>query len=191
MSRMNLLAAVGLAALAALWIRGEPPTAVQAEGRQVALDQKADLEQMQEQVKKLQELVPDQAAVMSHLAYHFTNLWFAADQENWPLADFYLSETRSNLKWAVRVKPKRKDLEGKETVDIASIALGMDNGPFMQLKKAITDKDKKAFAKVYRDTLGACYACHKASFKPYLRPQMPKAPEVSVINFDPKATEPQ
>ena len=59
----------------------------------------------------------------------------------------------------------------------------MDNGPLTKLKKTIVEKDKKAFIEAYNDTLSACYACHKSSYKPYLRPQFPKAPEVRVINF--------
>jgi hypothetical protein len=197
MNRTHVLVAAGSFVLAVLLLRGTGPASigvVQADAPRdpkPTADQKSEIEQLQVHIKKLQELVPDQAAVMSHLAYHFSNLWFAASEENWPLADFYLSETRSNLKWAVRVKPKRKDPEGKETVDILTIAEAVDNSQLTQLKKAIADKDKRTFVKVYNDTLSACYACHKASFKPYLRPQVPKAPEVRVINFDPKAKEPQ
>jgi hypothetical protein len=150
----------------------------------------ADVKDLQQQLKKLQELVPDQAAVMSHVGYHFSNLWFAIDQDNWDLADFYLSETRSNLKWAVRTKPIRKDASGKE-FELAPIAEALDNGQFTDLKKSIAGKDKATSVKLYRDALGICYACHKTSAKPYLRPQVPTAPETRVINFDPKATFPQ
>lgn len=62
----------------------------------------AEVEKLKAEVNRLQGLVPDQAAVMTHVAYHFTNLWFAAKDENWPLADFYLGEVRNNVKWAVR-----------------------------------------------------------------------------------------
>ncbi|MDE2507185.1 MAG: hypothetical protein KGM43_08250, partial [Planctomycetota bacterium] len=54
------------------------------------------------EVKALRDLIPDQAHIMADVGYHFTNLWFAGDAENWPLADFYLSETKSHLRWAVR-----------------------------------------------------------------------------------------
>lgn len=148
------------------------------------------VEQLTTQVKVLQGLVPDQAAVMTHLAYHYSNLWFAADKENWPLAEFYLNETRANLKWAVRAKPVRKTKAG-QVVDLAAIAQALDNSQFTEMKKLIDAKDKPAFAKLYRDTLNVCYACHKASEKPYLRPQLPEAPESRMINFDPNATEPR
>ncbi len=59
---------------------------------------KTPVEELRAEIKRLQELVPDQAAIMTHVGYHWTNLWFALNKQNWPLADFYLSETRNNLK---------------------------------------------------------------------------------------------
>jgi hypothetical protein len=35
------------------------------------------------------------------------------------------------------------------------------------------------------------YSCHKASHKPYLRPQVPAEPETKIINYDPKADWPR
>ncbi|HLX63248.1 MAG TPA: hypothetical protein VKX17_18395 [Planctomycetota bacterium] len=150
----------------------------------------AELTQLREQVKKLEGLVPDQAAIMTKVAYHFTNLWFAADQENWPLADFYLGEVRNNVKWAVRSKPMRKG-PNNEDVDLNAIATALDKGQFTDLKKAIDTKDKAHFAQLYDDTLKTCYACHKASAKPYLRPQRPTQQEVRIINMDPNAKTPE
>lgn len=174
----------------ALWLSlqlssSQPLNAAQAK----AADQKAQAEQLRAEIKRLEGLAPDQAAVMSHLGYHWSNLWFAIEQENWPLADFYLSETRSNLKWAVRVKPLR--IVNKQKVDLKSIAESLDNAQFTQMKAAIAGKDKKKCIKLYDEALTGCYACHKASDKPYLRPQRPASPEVRVINFDPRAKKPE
>jgi hypothetical protein len=150
---------------------------------------KGQLEQLQAEIKRLESLAPDQAAVMSHVGYHWSNLWFAIDQENWALADFYLGEVRSNLKWAVRTKPIR--IVNKEKVDLKTIAEALDNSQLASMKTAIGKKDKKKSAALYTEALQGCYACHKASDKPYLRPRRPAAPEVRVINFDPRAKDPQ
>jgi hypothetical protein len=77
----------------------------------------AQIAELRAEIKKLEQLVPDQAAIMTHVAYHWSNLWFAVDQENWPLAEFYLSETRNNLKWAVRAKPFR-DTASEKAVEV-------------------------------------------------------------------------
>ena len=59
------------------------------------------IEELQAEIKQLKDLVPDQAHGMSDVGYHCSNLWFAAQAKNWPLADFYLGETISHLHWAV------------------------------------------------------------------------------------------
>jgi hypothetical protein len=142
------------------------------------------------EIDAIKTKLPDQAHVMQDVGYHFSNLWFAGQQENWPLAEFYNIETRSHLQWAVRIIPKRKDSAGRE-IDLVAILQAFENSPWTELKTAITAKDKAAFEKAYRFALESCYACHKASDKPFLRPQIPARPETPVINFDPQATWPE
>jgi hypothetical protein len=134
--------------------------------------------------------VPDQSHAMTDVAMQFSNLWFAGEKENWPLADFFWSETRSHLAWAVRIIPKRKDNAGRE-VDLPAILQALENSPLKELGAAIKAKDRPAFEKAYRFTLDGCYSCHKAADKPYLRPQIPTAPALPIVNFDPKADWPK
>jgi hypothetical protein len=134
--------------------------------------------------------LPDQSHVMQDVSYHFSNLWFAGQHENWPLANFYWSETKSHLHWAVRIIPVRKDNAGKE-IKLGEILEGMENGPLKQLGEAIAAKDKDAFEKSYRFTMETCYGCHKAADKPFLHPQIPTQPESPIINFDPNAEWPK
>ena len=133
---------------------------------------------------------PDQSHVMVDVGYHFANLWFAADKENWPLAKYYLEETRSHLNWAVRIHPVRTTKAGGE-VDLKGILQAIDNSFLSEIDGAITNKDTAKFKAAYRQTLEGCYACHQACEKPFLRPQVPSAPSVPIINFDPNASWPQ
>ena len=137
-------------------------------------------------IKALEDLIPDQSHIMADVGDHFTNLWFAGRAGSWPLADFYLNETRSHLRWAVRRIPVRKDNQGRE-VKLGPILEAFENSQLTDLKKAIDGKDRAAFERVYRESLTVCYSCHKASDKPYMRPQIPTEPETRIINFDPKA----
>jgi hypothetical protein len=149
------------------------------------------LAQLRDEIEQLKQLLPDQAHAMQDVSYHFTNLWFAGQQQNWPLAEFYLGETKSHLRWAVRLKPKRKDLQDRE-IDLVAILQAVENTPLKQLTESLAAKNRDQFEKAYRTTLEeGCYLCHKASDKPYLRPQVPIQPEVYVINFDPQATWPK
>jgi hypothetical protein len=133
--------------------------------------------------------LPDQAHAMADVGYHFANLWFAADKVNWPLANYYLGETRSHLKWAVRIHTVRKTSTGAE-VDLNGILDAINNSYLTEIGKAITNKDAAGFETAYRNTLVGCYACHTACEKPFLRPQIPMASSASIINFDPGANWP-
>src|SRR5271163_2626891 len=125
--------------------------------------------------------LPDQAHVMMDVGYHFANLWFAGNGQNWPLANYYLGETRSHLKWAVRIHPVRETKSG--AVDLNGILEAVDTSLLSEIAKAITNKDIAHFEAAYRQTLAGCYACHTACEKPFLRLQVPDAPGATIINF--------
>ncbi len=150
----------------------------------------ADLRALVADIETLKGKATDQSHVMQDVSYHFSNLWFAGEQENWDLANFYWSETQSHLRWAVRVIPKRKDNAGQE-VDLVPILEGFENGPLKQLQAAIAAHDKAAFEKTYRTSMESCYGCHKSADKPFLRPQIPARPETPLMNFDPRADWPR
>lgn len=142
------------------------------------------------EIEAIKGKLPDQAHAMQDVGYHFSNLWFAGQQQHWDLAQFYWNETRSHLQWAVRIIPVRKDNAGVD-VKLAEILAAMESGPLKQLAESISAKDAAEFAKAYRFTMESCYACHKASDKPFIRLQIPTQPETSIINFDPNATWPR
>lgn len=148
--------------------------------------EESDEQRLLAELEAIKGKLPDQAHAMQDVGYHFSNLWFAGRSEHWPLAEFYWNETRSHLRWAVRIIPKRKDTAGQE-IDLEAILQSLENAPLKQLQDAIAAKDGAAFEKAYRFTLEGCYACHKASDKPFIRPQIPVAPETPIINFDPAA----
>lgn len=149
-----------------------------------------DLQSLAAEIETIKGKLPDQSHAMEDVSHHFANLWFAGQKENWPLANFYWSETRSHLRWAVRIIPKRKDNAGRE-IDLPAILQAMENTPLKQLQDAITAKDKTAFEKTYRLTMETCYACHKAADKPFIHPQIPTQPETPIVNFDPAAEWPK
>jgi hypothetical protein len=149
------------------------------------LPAKGEIATLQAEVNKLKEIVPDQSHAMKDVGYHFANLWFAAEKKNWPLADFYWSETRSHLRWAVRIIPVRKDPEGRE-IRLQEILEPIEKTSLEEVHKAINEKNAANFEVAYKQMLDSCYACHLASGKPYLRLQIPKEPEAPIINFDPQ-----
>lgn len=148
------------------------------------------VESLAASVKALEELVPSQSHMMADVGDHFANLWFAGTATNWPLADFYLNETKSHLRWAVRRIPVRKDNQGRD-INLGNILQAFENSQLTQLKGTIDAKDRAAFERIYKESLTVCYSCHIAVDKPYLRPKVPTAPASPIINFDPKADWPR
>ncbi|MCI0534781.1 MAG: hypothetical protein L0Z50_06110 [Verrucomicrobiales bacterium] len=126
----------------------------------------------------------DQAHVMTSVAYHYANLWFAGQKENWPLAEFYWTEVRSHMSWAVRVIPVRKDPQGND-VRLPEILDPIEKSAFEDLHKTISDKNVETFRDSYKQMLDSCYACHLASGKPFLRLQIPERPPEPLIRFEP------
>jgi hypothetical protein len=145
---------------------------------------------LQADVAHLKDVIPGQSHSMIDVGYHMANLWYAVQRKNWPLAAFEVDETRNRIRWTIRISPTRKDPQGN-VVDLKGIFDGMDASVLPPLKKAVEDKDVTAFVAAYRETLETCYACHKSSGKPYLRPMIPTVPPQAIINYDPNPSWPQ
>src|SRR5262249_58823607 len=87
-------------------------------------DVASEVAKLKSEIESLRSMLPDQSHLMKDIAYHFSNLWFAAQAQNWPLAGFYLNETRSHLRWAVRIRPVRLTTSGE--LDLRGILEGLD-----------------------------------------------------------------
>jgi hypothetical protein len=131
----------------------------------------------------LNDRLPDQSHAMQDAGYHFENLWFAGDRQNWPLASYYLRKTQSYLELAVRIKPVRKTQAGD--VNLKGILDAVNNGLLAQVDQAITNKDVAHFRTAYRQTIEGCNACHSACERSYIRLQLPTAPSATIIHFNP------
>jgi hypothetical protein len=144
----------------------------------------------QDDVAHLKDIVPPASHPMVEVGYHMVNLWFAAQKGNWPLANYYLGETRNRMKWEVKLNPGPKGSDGKP-IDMESTFDGIDKGSLTAVKDTIAKKNAKEFVAQYKNLLVDCYSCHKNAGRPYLRPMVPTAPGQSIINPDPAATWPQ
>ena len=145
---------------------------------------------LESDVAHLKDIVPAQSHTMIDVGYHMSNLWFAAQKDNWDFAAFEVDETRNRIRWTLRISPTRKTPDGS-ILDMKPLFDGIDKSVMTPLKDAVAMKDLKAFVPAYRAMLEACYQCHKAAGKPYLRPMIPSVPPQTIINYDPKAVWPQ
>lgn len=150
----------------------------------------AEITALQAEIESLRRALPGHAHVMAELDYHFSNLWYAGQHGNWPLAEFYLNETRSNLNWMVRIRPMRRLSTGRD-LDLTPVVKAVEDSVLASLRTAIGRQDIKAFEAAYRQTLEQCYACHKMAEKPYLRPRIPESPASRMIDPKPSADWPR
>ena len=142
----------------------------------------AEIEQLRQQVEALSDLaVRTQSHVMTDVEYQFSNLWFAGRNGQWDLAAFYLRETSSHLRWAVRIRPVRS-VAGGGSVDLSTFQQSIEQAGFAKLGAAIDARDADAFSAAYEETLPQCLACHAASGLAYLAPHVPlRAPSTLMI----------
>ncbi len=144
-----------------------------------------DVASLQKEIEDLKRLLPGQAHVMSDVDHQYGNLWFAARAKNWPLATFYMNESRLRIAWAVRIRPVRP-LPGGAEIDLRPLQTHIEQSAYANLKAALDKHDVKAFEVAYKKGLGECFDCHKAIDKAFLRPVVPKSPGASVIAVEPE-----
>ena len=150
----------------------------------------ANAASLQADVAMLKDLIPPHSHPMVEAGMFAANVWFAGEKKNWPLAGYYLNETRNRIRWEVHLNPGPKGADGNP-VDMQAIFDGIDNGTLTKVRKAIEAKDSKEFEVEYKHLLEDCYSCHKAALRPYLRPMVPVSGAQPIINLDPAATWPQ
>jgi hypothetical protein len=144
----------------------------------------SDIAALRAEIDALKALIPSQSHAMADVDYHFSNLWFAVGNENWPLAEFYLNETKSHLNWAVRIRPVRRLSAGGQ-LELRPMLQALENSGLASLKGSLDKRDRSAFEAAYRQTINECFACHQAAEKPYLRPRIPESASSRIIDFRP------
>jgi len=133
------------------------------------------------ELERVRGMLPAQAVAMTVVEYNYSNLWFAAHERNWSLAQFFLSETRARLRWALRISPQRRLSSG--TVELQPFFDAFEEPHYAAIAQSLEKQDLAAFETAYAGGLGACHSCHTASEKPYLRVKIPDAPAGTLIDF--------
>ncbi len=132
---------------------------------------------LKREVAAIRELLPDQAHAMADVSFHFANLYFAGQAENWELAQFYHNEVKSHLRWAVRIKPVRPLSAGGELA-LQPVLEFMETGVLSQVDQAIKNRQMEDFGVAYEAVRKSCFDCHQAAEKAFLRLRIPlMAPE--------------
>jgi hypothetical protein len=90
---------------------------------------------------------------MSEIQVHHAKLWFAAQNQNWPLANFEMNEIKEALSGI-----KKYCTDRPETKDIVMIDAPMDS-----ISHAIEQKNNLQFKNSYILLTNKCNSCHQTT----------------------------
>jgi hypothetical protein len=154
-------------------------------GAQESADDQLSLEQeiasLKAELERVSGMLPAQAVAMTVVEYNFSNLWFAAHEGKWPLAQFFLSETRARLRWSLRITPQRRVSTGD--LVLQPFLDAFEQPHYAAVERSIQAQDISAFEAAYDNALNACYNCHVASEKAFLRLRRPTVPAAALVDI--------
>src|SRR6476660_9807704 len=139
------------------------------------------LSQMQSKTDSLEKQLdkaykPGLGEFMTGIQLHHAKLWFAGQNQNWPLADFEIHEIQESL----------DDIDEfcKDRPEVKSI--GMLRPAIDSVTNSIQQKNLQLFEKSFSLLTTTCNNCHKATDHGFNVVTIPTSPPVS--NQDFKAT---
>jgi len=123
---------------------------------------------------------PGLGTVMREYGYRFATLWYAAQAQNWGMAQYQLKEATEIQEVGEITRPGN-----------ASLLKGFEHSYLDKIDKAIKAKDMTAFESSYKAAILGCNTCHKATGHPYVQVQMPPTAPVDFLKLgENKATQP-
>jgi len=142
-----------------------------------------DAKQMQARMDSLEKQIgrtyrPGLGDFMLGIQLHHAKLWFAGENQNWPLADFEVHEIGESLDDIKLYCKDRKEVN----------AIGMIDSPLDSVINAINKKDLPAFKNSFVLLTNTCNNCHKATDHGFNVVTMPT--NLPVVNQDFKSSKP-
>src|SRR5690349_25173793 len=96
----------------------------------------ADIAALKADIQTLKDKSASASVAMADVSFHWSNLWFAGQAKNWPLANYYYNESRNHVRWLIRINPTPKGPDG-QPVDLKGIFDSIDTSSFAAAKAAI------------------------------------------------------
>jgi hypothetical protein len=120
--------------------------------------QNGQIQKMQAKIDSLQKQLaetykPGFGEFMSGIQTHHAKLWFAGQNQNWPLAGFEVHEIQEALNDLQKFCSDRPEVK----------AMGMINPPIDSVNNAIQQKDLQLFKSSFILLTNTCNKCHQAT----------------------------
>ena len=109
---------------------------------------------------------------MNDYGNRFVDAYFAAEGQNWALAQYQLGEMIALGKSAAQVRP-----------DSAKLINAFAKDYLRPLEGAVVSKDWSKFSDGYRAATRACNDCHTTMKRGFIRFERPPRPAEDYINF--------
>jgi hypothetical protein len=136
-----------------------------------------EVQQMQLTIDSLQKKLNDTykpgfGEFMSGIQVHHAKLWFAGENQNWPLADFEIHEIQESLDDIKKFCSDRPETK----------SIGMIDLPIDSIANAIQQKDQELFKKSFILLTNTCNNCHRATEHAFNVVMIPN--DLPVVNQD-------
>ena len=102
------------------------------------------------------------AVVMSHIQRHANKLYFAGQNENWPLAAFYVHELEESME---EVEDGQIEEDG---INISKLMKSIGLPALKVMEEAVENKNKAEFTSAYTNLVSNCNTCHQSADHPYI-----------------------
>ena len=121
-------------------------------------NQNSDAKQMQTKIDSLQQQLsrtykPGLGEFMLGIQLHHAKLWFAGQNQNWPLADFEIHEIKESLDAINEFCQERSEVK----------AIGMINAPIDSVVNAVQQKNIQSFKNSFILLTNTCNSCHRST----------------------------
>ena len=111
--------------------------------------------------------MPGLGEFMQVIQTHHAKLWLAARANNWPLAEYQLSEMKEVFSEVQELVPNYKRVPVGQMID------AIVTGTIASLEQAVVKKNIKAFSAGYDKLTTACNDCHKAASRGFIQIRKP------------------
>ena len=134
--------------------------------------------QLQSKIDSLEKKLADTykpgfGEFMSGIQTHHAKLWFAGQNQNWPLADFEIHEIQESLENIQKFCTDREETK----------SIGMINARIDSLINAIQQKNPDLFKNSYTLLTNTCNNCHIATKHEFNIVTIPSSPPVTNQDF--------
>lgn len=127
---------------------------------------------MERRVDALASVQPGLGVIMHEIGYRFADMYWAANGENWALAQYELKELREAQEVAEITRPER-----------AGMLRAFEEKQLVPLGEAIERKDSGLFNQRFSNALRSCNACHTALGYDFIHYRVPEKPAQALLDY--------